>query len=159
MGALDQAPRLAVVGQRVGHGAAEAVDHFAHGVVGEAAAVVDVEDGEHAAPADRIAQGVHHANRRFGFANGDAEDAPGGDVYDGGGLGAVGLAGTRVDDLGVELVAVGGEDVAGRQALGCAALKGLQGFQFLRAAPSTLASFGAQFVQEAAHLVNAGPVA
>ncbi|MNR18719.1 hypothetical protein D3C85_1354640 [compost metagenome] len=35
----------------------------------------------------------------------------------------------------------------------------MQGLQFLRAAPSTLARLGAQLVQEAAHLVDAGAVA
>src|SRR5690606_20105910 len=62
VGAFDQAARLAVVGQRVGHGAAQAVNHFAHRVVGEARSVVDIEDGKHAATADRIAQRIHDAD-------------------------------------------------------------------------------------------------
>ncbi|MNZ70768.1 hypothetical protein D3C78_891160 [compost metagenome] len=156
---LDQAARLAVVGQGVGHGAAQAVDHFAHGVVGEAGAVVDIEDGEHAAALDCVAQGVHHADGGLGLADADAQGATGADIEHHGGFRAVRLAGARVEHLGVELVAVGGEHVARQQVVGAAALERLQGFQFLRGAAAGLAGLRAQLVQEAAHLVDARALA
>ncbi|MCY1541819.1 hypothetical protein D9M68_775220 [compost metagenome] len=152
---LDDASCLGVVGQRVGDAAAQAVvdlvDHF----VVEAAAVVDIQHLVHADAADAVAQGVQRGDGRFGQVDGEADDAAGAPVDDHRHLGPEDLAGQRVDDLGIEGVAVRHPYVIRPEQVGLAALEGFQRLEFVRTHAALLAGLRAQLGEEAAHRVDA----
>ncbi|MCY1374220.1 hypothetical protein D9M69_615470 [compost metagenome] len=116
----------------MGHLAAEAIHHLAHRVIGEAGAVVDIEDAEHPGAAETITQRVQRGQGRFRQVDGEADDAARGPVDDRRHFRAEGFAGATVDDFSVELVAVRHPRVVRPHAIRDAAVERLQRLSLAR---------------------------